>query len=144
MAVSGTGARAGEKCRRVEDDHQDREDREQRHLGEKRGVKHRRVGRDHQDREQRGRRVERGHLYREQRGYEEAAVKPGEKSNDADGEPITISNVERSFEFEGRLVGRRLVDADYQLADKKSTHKEHKKRQKRRHRDVAILLLIDT
>ncbi|BAH93829.1 Os07g0208801, partial [Oryza sativa Japonica Group] len=56
------------------------------------------------------------HPSKEQRGREEF---------------ITISDIETSFEFDGRLVGKRLVDAKY---DKRSTPKGHRRRHKGRRR----------
>lgn len=83
---------------------------------------HRSVERDQQRSRQRDQQqgqekvVGSDHPSKEQRGREEF---------------ITISDVETSFEFEGRLVGKRLVDTKY---DKRSTPKGHRRRHKGRRR----------
>jgi hypothetical protein len=61
------------------------------------------------------------------------AVKKKAKSSDADDEEITILDVEKSFAFEGRIVGKILTVADYSSSsDEESENSAHKRQEKKR------------
>lgn len=144
----------GEKRRRVGNDQKVKVDDREQHWCEERGEKRRRVGhgqqRSHQRDQERSHQRDRHRSVkrdqhrsvecdqqrsrqRDQQQGQEKVVGSDHPSKEQRGreEFITISDIETSFEFDGRLVGKRLVDAKY---DKRSTPKGHRRRHKGRRR----------